>query len=95
MTVSIKENSEGCARLENVDAFNLLSLMSAGRDGATTVTEEYGGIWKAGRAARFGPEVDDFRSGERTRDVGQNVRELGLASLARPAVQRAAQLHAR
>lgn len=50
---------------------------------------------ESGRAARFGTEVDDLGSGERTRDVGQNVRELGLASLARPAVQRAAQLQAR
>ena len=40
MTVSIKEsNPEGCARLEKVDAFNLLSLISGGRDGAITVTE--------------------------------------------------------
>lgn len=35
------------------------------------MTEVYGGIWRAGREARFGTEVDDFRSGERTRDVGQ------------------------
>ena len=96
MTVSIKEsNPEGCARLEKVDAFNLLSLMSGSRDGAITVTEVYGGIWRAGCAARFETEVDDFGSGERTRDVGQNVREQGLASLARPAVHGAAQFHAR
>lgn len=59
------------------------------------MTEVYGGILRAGREARFGTEVDDFRSGERTRDVGQTVREQGLASLARPAVHGAAQFHAR